>query len=89
MRRFVRDDAKCSFGVCLERDRNCIEVPAGGASCSACSSSFVVLTKQRGQLREPLDAKAKKLISSSDWNVAHAEGEYNDNNDDDNNNNRK
>ena len=43
MRRFVRDDAKCSFGVCLERDREYVEKYAGGASCSSCSSSFVVL----------------------------------------------
>ena len=71
MRRFVRDDAKCSFGVCLERDREYVEKYAGGASRSACSSSFVVLT-ETWTLREPLDA-AKKLISSSDWNVARTE----------------
>ena len=71
MRRFVRDDAECSFGVCLERDREYVEKYAGGASCSSCSSSFVVLT-ETWTLREPLDA-AKKLISSSDWNVARTE----------------
>ena len=38
MRRFVRDDAECSFGVCLERDREYVEKYAGGASCSSCSS---------------------------------------------------